>query len=187
MNCADFDDFPERIERGSSRVDAREAIKRILVGNPVLASCADSDGTTALMVLSEFGPAWLVRALCELGADVDKVSLLGKTALINAIRAAAFGQSRDDVPAARILLGHGANPDLIAWDGCSALHQAIIYSQVVLVKMLLDHGADTSARFVDPPSTENALELARSGRVRGTDAEKFEIIQLLMQASMNRQ
>jgi ankyrin repeat protein len=181
MNCVDFDHFLEGIELCSSRADGQEVIKQILISNPAFASYADSDGTTALMILSGCGPTQLVRTLCELGANVNKVSCLGETALINAIRAAAFGMSKDAVSTVQLLLEYGADPNLIARDGCNALHQAIIYSQVGLVEMLLAHGADPLVRLDDPPSIENALELARSGRVRGTRTEKSEIIRLLTQ------
>ena len=64
-------------------------------------------------------------------------SALGETPLINVVRGAAAEVAKEPVAAARQLLERGADPNVLAYDGCNRLHQAIIHSNVDLVRLFL--------------------------------------------------
>jgi ankyrin repeat protein len=92
---------------------------------------------TALLFAARSGDAESVRLLIAAGGDVNDALPDGASALI----VAAHSGHRQ---AAMALLDTGANPnaDLV---GYTALHAAILKSDVELVKALLAHGADPNA------------------------------------------
>ena len=94
-------------------------------------------GMTALLFAARSGDVESVRLLIAAGADVNDALPDGASALI----VAAHSGHRQ---AAMALLDNGANPnaDLV---GYTALHAAILKSDVELVKALLAHGADPNA------------------------------------------
>ena len=144
-----------------------------------IATMSDEFGTTALISACEHAELPVIELLCRRGADVNARAETGETPLVNLVRAARFGDARDQVGCARLLLAHGADPDRLVYDGTNALHQAIIHSQVDLVRLLLASGADPAVRLDDGPSQEDAFELARSGRPRGDAQARQAIVDAL--------
>ena len=94
-------------------------------------------GMTALLFAARSGDAESARLLVAAGADVDEALPDGASALI----VAAHSGHRQ---AAMALLEKGANPNANAV-GYSALHAAVLKSDIELVNALLARGADPNA------------------------------------------
>jgi uncharacterized protein len=94
-------------------------------------------GMTALLFAARSGDAESVRLLIAAGADVNEALPDGASALV----VAAHSGHRE---AAMALLEKGANPNANAV-GYTALHAAVLRSDVELVKSLLARGADLNA------------------------------------------
>ena len=94
-------------------------------------------GMTALLFAARSGDAESVRLLVTAGADVNDALPDGASALV----VAAHSGHRQ---AAMALLEKGANPNANAV-GYTALHAAVLRSDVELVKALLARGADPNA------------------------------------------
>lgn len=88
-------------------------------------------------------------------------------------RAAAFGQLR--------VVGHLSHSDEInlpGADGKTALHYAILYGSVPVVKYLLAHGADINAGYQSREGYKSSLIVALKEK-------KYEIIELLLDFGAN--
>jgi len=94
-------------------------------------------GSTALLFVARNGDIETARALIEAGADVDDTAAAGTSALVIA---AHSGHG----PLGIFLLQAGADPNQ-AEAGYTALHAAVLRSQVALMASLIDHGAEIDA------------------------------------------
>ncbi len=94
-------------------------------------------GSTPLLFAANNGDVETARALVDAGADVNDAAASGTSALVIAAHS-AHG------PLAIYLLEQGADPNA-AGAGYTALHAAVLRSQVQLVEALLEHGADVNA------------------------------------------
>ena len=94
-------------------------------------------GSTPLLFAARQGDVETAQALVEAGADVNDTAAAGTSALVVA---AHSGHGR----LARYFLEQGADPNAAA-AGYTALHAAVLRSQVDLVGALLAHGADANA------------------------------------------
>jgi ankyrin repeat protein len=168
----------ERFLGGSDESAACSLIR----STPGIAQLSDEFGTTALLVACKFAALSTTTLLCDLKSDVNARAQTGESPLVNVIHGARFGMARDAVECMRLLLQRGADPNVLVYDGCNALHQAIIHSQVDLVRELLEHEADPSIRLDDWPNQEDAMELASSERPQGTEEQRLKIIKLLSNA-----
>jgi ankyrin repeat protein len=75
----------------------------------------------------------VMKVLIDAGADVNRAATDGETPLFNAVRTP---------PAVEFLLANGADPGVLARDGCNALHRAVAHNKLDSVKMLLAAGTD---------------------------------------------
>ena len=94
-------------------------------------------GSTPLLFAARNGDVETARALLAGGADVNDTAAAGTSALVVA---AHSGHG----PLATYLLQQGADPNA-AGAGYTALHAAVLRSDVALAEALLDHGADVNA------------------------------------------
>ena len=94
-------------------------------------------GSTPLLFVARNGDVETARALLEAGADVNDTAAAGTSALVIT---AHSGHG----PLAIYLLENGADPNA-ADAGYTALHAAVLRSEVALAEALLDHGADVNA------------------------------------------
>jgi len=188
MNSADaFSELESHISWG--RVDPSRQTKALqaIQSSPVLATVEDEFGHTLLMIGAEVANVEVVNQLCLLGSNARALASTGDTPLICAVRGAYDELPEVAITEARAaiidtLIQFGADPDQLGWQGCSALHYAVIYGFVELVRHLLIGGADPMARLCDPPSNESAIELAESERFYGSDQQRHAIIRLLKHA-----
>jgi ankyrin repeat protein len=96
-------------------------------------------GSTPLLFAARNGNAECARLLLEAGADPDESLPDGTSALVLAAHS-----GHGDVGI--LLLEKGADPNAFG-TGYTALHAAVLRSQVPLVKSLLAHGADPNIRM----------------------------------------
>ncbi len=156
----------------------------MLEHTPALVSLSDEFGETLLMIAADAGNVEIVHKLCALGADSKALSLTGNTALI-----AVVGGARDDASGTegiklrediiKLLLEYGAEPNQLGYQGCSALHYAVMYGQTELVQCLICGGADPKVQLCDPPDNLDAIALAESARFYGNEAQRQAIVRLL--------
>ena len=94
-------------------------------------------GSTPLLFAARNGDMETARALIDAGANVQDTEASGASALVIAAHSAQG-------PLGIYLLEQGADPNA-AEAGYTALHAAVLRSQVELVEVLLEHGADLNA------------------------------------------
>ena len=185
MTCTDaFSELASHISWG--RIDPSHQTKALqtLQSRPSLASDENEFGESLLMVAAEAANQEVVHQLCLLGSNTRALASTGDTPLICAVRGAYDEPPGTEITEARAaiidtLIQFGADPNQLGWQGCSALHYAVIYGFVELVRHLLLGGADPMVRLCDPPNDESAIELAESGRFYGSDQQRRAIIGLL--------
>jgi ankyrin repeat protein len=116
-------------------------IVRLLVERGADVRARSNGDFTALLFAAQQGNTESGRALLEAGADLnDARNTDGMTALMVA---AASGHREFSV----LLMDRGANPNLTDQSGYTALHYAAVDGKrALLMKALLDHGADPNAR-----------------------------------------
>jgi len=132
------------LERGADvRARSREYTQTVTsevtqrAGREELNYTVPRGGSTALLFAARSGDAESARLLVAAGADVNEALPDGATALI----VAAHSGHRQ---AALALLDKGANPNA-GGVGYTALHAAVLRSDVELIKALLAQGADPNA------------------------------------------
>ena len=99
----------------------------------------DAGGSTALLFAASGGSVESAKVLLDRGADVNDTAADGNSALVLAAFAGHGG-------VARLLLERGADPNA-AGAGYSALHAAVLRSDIDTVKALLAKGANANARM----------------------------------------
>ncbi|KAF4652795.1 Ankyrin Repeat Protein, partial [Perkinsus chesapeaki] len=135
---------------------------------PVAADVTDWTGETALFNAVRSGHLWKAEfLLANGGATVDK-EVWGMTALHEAV----LMRSVDLI---RLLLKHGANPNLVAKaDGLSCLHAAIVSNGgSEIVRCLLANGADPAVR--SEIAYQMTVDGQRYGIPSGSTAMHFAI------------
>ena len=116
----------------------REAFRKQLRGDPAIATLTGPGGSTPLMYAVLYADADAVRLLLESGADPNVRNEGGVTALMWAV---------DDLEKTRVLLTSGAQVNARSSDGRTPLLIATgYYGAAPVVKLLLDDGADPSAK-----------------------------------------
>ena len=126
-------------------------VQTLLGRQPTLASGADDEGTTLVMVALKAGHTRVVDALLDAGADLDVFG------------AAALGRANE----LDILLGLDPRlADSVGADGCTPLHHAARFGQARAVQVLLAHGADASARSADGQTASALAEAAGHDEIR---------------------
>ncbi|MCI4371987.1 MAG: ankyrin repeat domain-containing protein [Thermoplasmata archaeon] len=115
-------------------------LKTILGQSRVRVNEANPEGFTPLGLAAFFGHVDAVKALLELGADVNRKepSRFANTALDAAV-------SGDHAEVVRVLLAAGGNPNVRSEANYTPLHKAAAHGNPEIVRLLLDHGADPKA------------------------------------------
>jgi ankyrin repeat protein len=142
-------------------------------------------GYTPLMFSARSGDIETAKLLLAAGANVNEPTGSGTSPLVVAAHS-GFGKF------GAFLLDHGADPNLAA-GGYTALHAAILRSDLDLVKALLAHGADPNALIktatpVGRSSDDYALTLSLIGATPLWQAASYndlEIMRALMAGGAN--
>jgi len=98
-----------------------------------------ADGFTALHFACFFGQPEAARLLIEAGAAVDAIA--ANPTRVMPLHSAA---SARNLEAARLLLAHGAPPNVRQQGGWAPIHAAAQNGDRSMVELLLSHGADAS-------------------------------------------
>ncbi len=125
------------------------------LGMLAVAAAARADGGLADLVQAGQDTAALKMIAAGTGVDVSQGD--GTTAL-------DWATYRLDVPMVKVLLKHGANPNLMSILGSSPLGEAVKTGNVELVKMLLKAGAD--ANLANPDGQTPLMIAAHTGVVK---------------------
>jgi ankyrin repeat protein len=96
-------------------------------------------GGTALIPAAHYGHVEVVRELLKTNIDVNHVNRLGWTALLEAIILGDGGPAHTEI--VRLLLAHGARPNLPDRDGVTPLAHARQRGQTAIAGLLLAAGA----------------------------------------------
>lgn len=97
-------------------------------------------GSTPLLFAARNGDAASAKLLLEAGADANDELPDGTSALVLAAHS-----GHGDV--GKLLLAQGADPNAVGV-GYTALHAAVLKSEIDLVRALLEHGADPNIRMI---------------------------------------
>lgn len=114
-----------------------EVERRLEAGEPV--DTASSSGMTLLMAAAVHGNVEAIRRLAARGASLDRLDHRGLSAL---------SQSLQHLPAVRLLLELGADPNAAGEAGMAPLRRALLHEEPELVRLLAEKGADLE--FRDP-------------------------------------
>lgn len=136
-----YEAFLRAVEKGDARVISE------FLGKGIDPNTADKGGHTALMIASRLGHESLVALLVDRKADLMRLSPQGDSALMMASLQGHLG-------VARILVDRGA---LVKQEGWAPVHYAAFEGREVMVRYLLDKGADKNALA---PNGYTALMLA---------------------------
>ena len=118
-----------------------ERVRALLASDPGLVNAFAADGFQALGLAAFFNQPRAAQALLENGAQVNTPSRNAQmVAPINS--ASASGA----LEIARMLLDHGADPNLRQEGGFVPLHNAAQNGQVELIELLLEQGAEINLR-----------------------------------------
>ena len=133
-------------------------------------------GYTPLMFSARSGDIETAKVLLAAGANIDEPTGSGTTPLVVAAHS-GFGTF------GAFLLDQGADPNL-AMGGYTALHAAILRSDLDLVKALLAHGADPNARIeqatpVGRSSDDHALTLQLIGATSFWQAASYNDLEIM--------
>lgn len=139
-------------------------------------------GSSALMFAARIGDIETARVLLDAGADVNDTAASGVSALTQAAHSGHEGL-------ALFLLESGADPNAID-AGYTALHAAVLRSQVDLVKALLEKGAIFDTKVVHgSPGRRFSADYSIRAQLIGRDAfwmaakyGEVEIVEILLAA-----
>jgi ankyrin repeat protein len=128
--------------------------------NPEIAKWANEYSETLLIILAGYpGSNRLLKKLIELGADVNKTTAEGETALTTAILGGSvYGLTT--LPEMEVLLKSGAHTNFIGPSGNPPLHWAVVHNRPDHAKLLIRYGADPSMKTADL-YPEDAFEIAK--------------------------
>ncbi|KAM3596238.1 uncharacterized protein V6R79_010797 [Siganus canaliculatus] len=131
-----------------------DCAKQLIVkGAQVNVSSNNNEEDTPLHTAARFGVPELLALYLAHGASVNAVNSLQETPLMTAVFWSLDSKeqmySQDHYLVCRLLLDHQADPNLKEEDHKTALHKAAWNCDHVLIKMLLDAGADARAMDIN--------------------------------------
>lgn len=121
-----------------------DRLRTLIANEASLANAYSPDGFTPLGFAVFFAQPEVVKALLELGAEVNTPSR--ESMKVTPLASAAAAKQTE---IARLLIAHGANVNAKAASGHIPLHEASANGNVELVKLLIESGADVNAKTDD--------------------------------------
>jgi ankyrin repeat protein len=131
------------------------------------------NSNNSLMLACSFGNLKIIELLLNSDININEMNKYNSTALANAC------VSREKcIDTVKLLLSHGANPNISDIYGYSPLMKAIENNNIEIAEILLSHGADPN---ITSKYGWSALLLATSYITE----ERYELIQKLISYSVN--
>jgi ankyrin repeat protein len=130
-----------------------ERLRQRLADNPSLATAWSEDGFTALHFAAFFGHPEAAKLLVERGADLEARSTNTEFALDASPLHSASAAGQLEV--CEVLLDAGADVNAVQHGGYTALLDAAANQNEQLVELLLERGADRTARLDDGRGLED--------------------------------
>ena len=125
-------------------------------------------GVSTIHSAADYGDLEMVQVLLDYGVGVNTRNSSGSTPLDFALK---YPHTRLDAGVVRLLLDHGADPNVCAHDSLTPLYRASQCGRIDIVRLLLEHGASVE---VQDRQGDTPLDVA-SGEQRD------EIISLLLE------
>ena len=137
-------DDPELNVFEAAALGRTERVRELVAGDPALANAFGDDGFHALGLACFFGHVGTARLLLESGAEVDALSRNEqiKTAAIHAAAAAPGSDQDTRYELVKLVLEHGADPNLRQGGGFRAIDAARQNGDDRVEELLLLRGAD---------------------------------------------
>lgn len=151
------------IERGDA-----DAVSHLLNKHPKYLHAINLYKEDGLNKAIEYGQVEIARILISAGADVNSISELGSTLLMNAA-------AKVNPTGLQLLLQAGAAVNMVDRENWSALIYACFGGYAVSIKMLLEAGADKHVQTIDG---WNALQIV-------SEQNHTNCIKLLLDEDMN--
>jgi uncharacterized protein len=129
----------------ASAAGRAERVRELLDEDPALANAWADDGFQPLGLASFFGHVEAARLLVERGAEVNSASR-NDMKVMPLHSAVATGDPDARYELAKLLLGHGADPNTRQQDDFTPLMAAEQHGDERLRRLLIEHGAETHAR-----------------------------------------
>jgi uncharacterized protein len=130
-----------------------ERLRSLLAADPALAGAWSEDGFTALHFAAFFGHPDAAKLLVERGADLEARSTNTQFALDAAPLHSASAAGQLEV--CEVLLDAGADVNAVQHGGYTALLDAAANGNSELVALLIERGADRTARLDDGRGVED--------------------------------
>lgn len=135
-----------------TRKDNLAAIK-LLIKHGANVTAANETGRTPLIKAAWWGGVDYIQLLLDAGADLERTSNIGKTALHESI------SSSTNAPMIRTLISKGANVNTTDKWGKTPLMDAVNQGQLEVVKLLVEADADIEMKSNEG---QTALDIART-------------------------
>jgi len=132
-----------------------ECIKLLLEAGAEPNIFFESTGSTPLQIASIRQHTDVVKILLKYGANPNIPNMNGLAALDHAVHAMNVCNGCVDI--VEVLLAHGADVNHQDASGFTAFHRAVMFNNIILVKLLLEHGADP---LIKTNYDKTALEMA---------------------------
>ena len=139
----------------SAALGRSQEVAAWLQRQPELARAYSPDGFTALHLAAFFGWAPTAAALLSAGADPNAEAR--NESRVRPLHSAVAARAVD---VARLLLEHGAEPNVRQAGGWTPLQGAALHGQLELASLLVEHGADPRQAADDG---RDAVSMAREG------------------------
>jgi len=142
----------EPLHYAVTRKDNLAAIK-LLIKHGANVTAANETGRTPLIKAAWWGDVEYIQLLLDAGADLERTSNVGKTALHESI------SSSTNTPMIRTLISKGANVNTTDKWGKTPLMDAVNQGQLDVVKLLVEADADIEMKSNEG---QTALDIART-------------------------
>ena len=168
LNLVSQDDYDSE-EHGVS-------IARLLLQRGVDVHVKDKDHNTPLHSAAFSGMLEIARVLLDHGADVNAENKQGETSL-HLVAQGKYDSQERGVGVARLLLERGVDVLAKGKDHSTALHLAAFTGRLEIVKLLIDHSANTAA---ENDNGESPLHLVSRGQYVPQE-DGVDIVQVLLE------
>lgn len=146
-----------------------DRFRALLFRNPEIARYQDEFQSTLLIKIINSAGVAVIEQLVSFGADINHVDGEG----VSAIHLLISKKKDEDLSKIKFLLGHGADIELIGYNGWRPLHLAAYRNACNAANLFLEHGAGINAR-TESTGRKTPLMVAAS-------ANNLKMVKLLLE------